>query len=173
MNKRILDITCGMRGIWFDKHHPAAIYCDRRKEHFVSEHGTVKSVRNIDVNPDVLCDFTNLPFDDGKFDLVVFDPPHLIGNDNSWIKKMYSYYPTKEDALRDIKKGFDEGMRVLRDGGVLIFKWAETRIPTRDIINAIGTEPLFGHRSGKKSNTHWMCFMKIPKDETYDTSCTS
>ena len=64
-------------------------------------------------------------------------------------------------------------MRVLRDGGVLIFKWAETSIPTRDIINAIGTEPLFRHRSGKKSNTHWMCFMKIPKDETYDTSCTS
>ena len=31
----------------------------------------------------------------------------------------------------------------------------------QEIGAAIGKEPLFGHRSGKKSNTHWACFMKI------------
>ena len=30
MDKKILDVTCGMRGIWFNKEHPAAIYCDKR-----------------------------------------------------------------------------------------------------------------------------------------------
>lgn len=24
MNKKILDVTCGSRTMWFDKHHPAA-----------------------------------------------------------------------------------------------------------------------------------------------------
>ena len=33
-------------------------------------------------------------------------------------------------------------------------------VPARELINAIGMEPLFGHHSGKKSNTHWLCFMK-------------
>lgn len=32
------------------------------------------------------------------------------------------------------------------------------------VINAIGHLPLFGHISGRKSKTHWMAFMKIPKE---------
>ena len=32
--KKILDVTCGSRTMWFDKNHPAALYCDRRKEEF-------------------------------------------------------------------------------------------------------------------------------------------
>jgi len=51
-------------------------------------------------------------------------------------------------------------MRVLKPYGVLILKWAETSIPTPEIIDAIGYEPLFGHKSGKKLGTNWMCFMK-------------
>ncbi len=32
MEKKILDVTCGGRSIWFNKHHPAAVYCDKRRE---------------------------------------------------------------------------------------------------------------------------------------------
>lgn len=32
MTKKILDVTCGSRAIWFNKNHPAAIYCDVRDE---------------------------------------------------------------------------------------------------------------------------------------------
>lgn len=32
--KKILDVTCGGRSIWFDKRHPAAVYCDKRKEEY-------------------------------------------------------------------------------------------------------------------------------------------
>ena len=32
MGKKILDVTCGSRTIWFNKTHPAAIYCDIRDE---------------------------------------------------------------------------------------------------------------------------------------------
>ena len=54
-------------------------------------------------------------------------------------------------------------MRVLKPNGVLILKWADTHISTSDLIKAIGAYPLFGHRSGKKMNTHWLAFMKEDK----------
>ena len=57
---------------------------------------------------------------------------------------------------------------MLHDGfrdGTLVFKWSEVEIPLRDVLSAIGAMPLFGHRSGKNMNTHWMCFMKLPEEE--------
>ena len=43
----------------------------------------------------------------------------------------------------------------------MVFKWSDISVSTREILDVIGQEPLFGHRSGKKMNTHWMCFMKF------------
>ena len=60
-------------------------------------------------------------------------------------------------------RGFSECVRVLKPNGVLILKWADTHISTSDLIKAIGAYPLFGHRSGKKMNTHWLAFMKEDK----------
>ena len=34
VNKKILDVTCGSRTIWFDKRHTAAVYCDKRDEEY-------------------------------------------------------------------------------------------------------------------------------------------
>lgn len=34
--------------------------------------------RTLNVNPDVIADFRDMPFPDESFYLVVFDPPHLI-----------------------------------------------------------------------------------------------
>lgn len=66
MEKKILDVTCGARSIWFNKHHPAAVYCDKRREQY---HHLWKNAGNcmLDINPDVVCDFTNLPFTDNSF----------------------------------------------------------------------------------------------------------
>ena len=158
-DKKILDCTCGSRGIWFNKHHPDAVYCDQRKEMWESDYGTRTSHRVCDVNPDVPCDFRDLPFEDETFSLVVFDPPHVKNlSKDSWLAKLYgSLDEGWQDMIRD---GYRECMRVLKPDGVLIFKWSDVSISTRDVINAIGHEPLFVHRSGKKMNTHWMCFMK-------------
>ena len=82
-NKRILDVTCGNRAIWFQKNEPHTIYCDKRKEEHRKRFGkTMKldgtqSERYLNINPDVQCDFTDLPFADESFSLVVFDPPHV------------------------------------------------------------------------------------------------
>jgi 23S rRNA G2069 N7-methylase RlmK/C1962 C5-methylase RlmI len=107
-------------------------------------------------------DFTDMSdFKDGSFKLVVFDPPHLkVAGDKSWMAKKYGKLkPTWKD---DIKKGFSECFRVLEDYGVLIFKWNETQIKTSEIIALTDTPPLFGHISGKRANTHWITFMKMP-----------
>ena len=158
--KKILDVTCGGRSIWFDKHHPAATYCDRRDEDFEGDFGQKNSHQEIHVHPDVMCDFTDLPFPDCSYPLIVFDPPHVLGlTDASWTKKKYGTLSDGwEKMLRD---GFRECMRVLKPDGVLIFKWSETKIPAADVWKAIGQKPLFGHHSGKKMNTFWACFMKL------------
>lgn len=59
-----------------------------------------------------------------------------------------------------INKGFQECMRVLKPNGTLIFKWSETDIPLKKILQIIGRQPLYGHKSGKRMQTHWLCFMK-------------
>ena len=124
--------------------------------------------RHLVIDPDIQCDFTDLPFDDCTFSLVVFDPPHIVNlGENSWLRKSYGSLDETWPAL--IRDGFNECMRVLKTDGVLVFKWSDISISTRDVIRAIGQEPLFGHRSGKKMNTHWMCFMKF-KDYKQQTS---
>lgn len=112
--------------------------------------------------PDVVCDFKDLPFDDNSFYLVVFDPPHLVNkSDSAWMVKKYGTLP--KNWQDELHRGFSECMRVLKPRGTLIFKWNEVQIPVSQIIEAIGYQPLFGHKSGKRQKTHWLCFMKEEK----------
>lgn len=168
-NKKILDATCGDRTIWFQKNEPHTIYCDKRREEWEGDFGKTlradgkKKHRHLIISPDIQCDFTNLPFENESFALVVFDPPHILNlSETSWMRK--SYGSLEGDWKPMIHDGFWECMRVLKHDGVLIFKWSDISVSTREIINVIGMEPLFGHRSGKKMNTHWMCFMKLYDD---------
>lgn len=163
MEKKILDVTCGSRSIWFNKNHPSAIYCDKREgtwsRTWKSNAKCGYSERITEIKPDVVCDFTDLPFDDNQFKLVVFDPPHLVkAKETAWLVKKYG--KLSEEWPKMLHDGFAECMRVLKPDGVLIFKWSEYDIPANDVWKAIGQKPLFGHHSGKKSNTFWACFMK-------------
>lgn len=164
--KKILDVTCGSRTIWFNKHHPAAVYCDKRRINESSrwKSGDEVSERFNVIDPDVLCDFTDLPFPDNSFRLVVFDPPHLVRiNENAWLAKKYGKLDDNWPQI--LHDGFLECMRVLKPDGVLIFKWAESDIPAEKVWKAIGDKPLFGHHSGKKSRTFWGCFMKLSESK--------
>nr|DAF32490.1 MAG TPA: Methyltransferase domain [Caudoviricetes sp.] len=149
--KKILDACCGSRMFWFDKQNPNVTFMDIRRHYEELETGHV-----VDVNPDIVGDFRDMPFESDTFDMVVFDPPHLIhAGDNSWLAKKYG----KLDELwpEDIRQGFAECMRVLKPNGSLIFKWNEDQISLQDVLAAIGEEPLFGN---KRSKTHWLVFMK-------------
>jgi len=155
-DKTILDPCCGPRGFWFDKHNPSVLYCDNR----VIEDVPICDGRQLEVKPDVVADFTALPFADESFVHVVFDPPHLVRiKETAWMAKKYSILPGAwENMLHD---GFSECWRVLKKNGTLIFKWSEYDIPIAKVIEVIGRQPLYGHRSGKKSKTHWMAFVKL------------
>lgn len=153
-DKPILDACCGSRMMWFDKQNPLATFMDIREEEY-----TLCDGRHLEVKPDVVADFTEMPFPDGSFRLVVFDPPHLDNpSPNSYMAQKYG--SLTKTWRTDLKAGFDECMRVLEPYGILIFKWNETRISTKRIIELFGVTPLFGHISGRHSKTHWMCFMK-------------
>lgn len=154
-DKIILDACCGSRMFWFDKENPNVLYADIRDE----EH-TLCDGRKLVVKPDIIADFTDMPFKDGTFKMVVFDPPHLkhLGR-NTWMAQKYGVLlPTWET---DIKAGFDECMRVLEPYGVLIFKWNEAQIKVRKILDIVQATPLFGHPTSKHGKTIWMCFMKM------------
>ncbi|MFW5758386.1 MAG: class I SAM-dependent methyltransferase [Bacteroidota bacterium] len=153
--KKILDACCGPRMMWFNKKHPDTLYMDNRVDEFTACDG-----RKIKINPDLMADFRNMPFDDNSFKLVVFDPPHLnkLGGNSYTAQKYGKLFNTWET---DLKAGFDECMRVLEPNGILIFKWNEFQIPVTKIIKLFEIEPLFGHKSGKNSLTHWMTFMKL------------
>lgn len=81
---------------------------------------------------------------------------------NAWLAKKYGKLPKDWKSL--IHDGFHECWRVLKQNGTLIFKWNEHEIPVREVIDAIGEHPLYGHRSGRASKTHWMAFVKLAKE---------
>jgi SAM-dependent methyltransferase len=66
----------------------------------------------------------------------------------------------KETWQDDLRLGFAECFRVLKPNGTLIFKWNEVDIPLREVLALTPEKPLYGHRSGKKANTHWVAFVK-------------
>lgn len=159
MKKRVLDVACGSKMFWFDKDNSDAVFCDKRN---VEKHEYYPG-RHIEIKPDVVCDFTNLPFENGTFKLVVFDPPHLIRvGEKSWTFEKYGRLET--DWKAEMQNGFAECFRVLDDDGVLVFKWNETQIPLREVLKLSPYPPLFGNKGGKNLKTHWLCFMKPHKE---------
>lgn len=153
VDKKVLDPCCGSKMFWFDRTNPMALFGDIRNENHILCDG-----RALEINPDMDLDFRSMPFDSGSFKLVVFDPPHLkSAGKESWTAKKYGVLSA--NWKEDLRRGFAECFRVLDIDGVLIFKWNETQIKTSEILKLTDREPLFGHRSGKASGTHWICFM--------------
>ena len=153
--KKVIDVCCGGKHFWFDKENPDVEFCDKRYEEDI----LLCNGQHIHVTPDVICDFKNLPFDDESFYLAVFDPPHLINkSEKAWMVKKYGTLP--KDWKTELKCGFDECMRVLKPYGTLVFKWNEAVVPTKEIIECFGKQPLFGHKSGKRMGTQWLVFIK-------------
>lgn len=153
MTPQVLDPACGSRMMWFDPDDPRAIFTDTRAESHELCDG-----RTLTVDPDAIADFRDLPFPDSTFRLVVFDPPHLerLGK-SSWTAAKYgALLPSWRD---DLRAAFAECFRVLRPGGVLIFKWSDVQIPTSEVLALAPIPPLFGHRSGRASKTHWVTFI--------------
>jgi 23S rRNA G2069 N7-methylase RlmK/C1962 C5-methylase RlmI len=154
--KKVLDVCCGPRGMWFDKYDDRALYLDKRNEQHINEYPS--GLKTLTVEPDIIGDFTDIKQPNESFYLVVFDPPHIKRNKLGEITKRYGNL--EEDWKETIRKGFTECFRVLKPNGTLIFKWCEVQFPIKDILALTDQKPLFGHKSGKKMLTHWVCFIK-------------
>lgn len=113
--------------------------------------------RKLEIKPDIIADFRNIPFNDNTFSMVVFDPPHLLKvGESSWLAKKYG--KLSDTWPQDLKQGFDECMRVLKPYGTLIFKWNEQQIKLSEVLECFSYKPIFGNR---RADTHWLVFMKV------------
>jgi ubiquinone/menaquinone biosynthesis C-methylase UbiE len=171
MSKPILDPCCGGKMFYFDKHDPRVFFMDICRVKTKLCDG-----RDFEIDPNLVGDFTQIPFLDNHFHCVIFDPPHLLRNTGkSKFADIYGslnekatptgYQQIKYVALysdwRDmLREGFAECFRVLKPYGTLIFKWSEIDIKVNEILSLTPYKPVIGHKSGKASKTHWILFFK-------------
>ena len=154
----VLDVCCGSKMFWFTRDDSRALFLDKRRERVT--YTDCGKPRHNDIDPDLLCDFSKLPFRDETFSLVVFDPPHLkrTGPSKGWMKLKYGELDKQWEEM--LRAGFSECFRVLKPEGVLIFKWCSVQIPLERVLALAPEPPLFGHNTGHRAQTHWMTFMK-------------
>lgn len=152
-----IDVCCGGKMFYFDKNPDFMTFMDIRKE----EKGFNQYRKNHEVQPDIVGSFTDIPFSNEEFDLVVFDPPHLK-SETSKLNVHLLYGVLDPKTWRDdIRKGFSECFRILKKGGILIFKWNESSIKIKEVLSLSEKEPLFGNKQGTKLNTHWLVFVNV------------
>lgn len=163
--KRVLDPCCGSRMFWFDRDNPEVVFGDIRSETITvtdRSHGREDGTRTLHIAPDEQMDFRAIPYPDESFYLVVFDPPHLVrAGPRSWLAAKYG--KLSDDWRDDLRQGFAECFRVLKPNGTLVFKWNETQIKVSEVVALAPMPPLFGHISGRKSQTHWLTWLKDGK----------
>lgn len=157
----ILDACCGGRHWWWDKDHPLAVYMDNR----VAPPGSIPPRPNWSCEPDLIGDFRAMPFSDGLFRLVLFDPPHNVRKELGGYNGVRYGALTAETEQDDLRRGFAECWRVLAPGGTLVFKWAgkldrvEPHFPATPIVGSRSAP-----RGTKGLGTRWIIFYK-PLDE--------
>lgn len=143
---------------WFDKHDKRAIFMDKRLETYTHKQKARKD-HLIIIEPDIVSDFTNIPYPDNTFSCVIFDPPHIVADKITG--SMHMYYGILSGDWREmLRKGFAECFRVLKPCGTLVFKWCEISIPLREILALTPEKPIIGNQKAKTSKTHFVIFLK-------------
>ena len=147
-NKFILDACCGTRMFWNDKNHSNVLYIDNR----IREKGFAIDNDKREIKPDIQMDFRNMNFKDNSFKMVVFDPPHIIRNSEAGVYSRVYGILSRDTWKEDIGKGFKECWRVLDDYGTLIFKWSESSIKLKEVLEIINQQPLIKHKGWSCNN---------------------
>ena len=120
------------------------------------------SIRTLGVHPHVLGDFRRMPFADGAFAQVMFDPPHLLNAwERGWLRKKYGVL-NKETWREDLRRGFQECWRVLAPLGTLVYKWNTCQVALAEVSPMFPDEPTFHTRVDR---THVFIFIKPGRKE--------
>lgn len=166
LDPEILDACCGGRMWWWDKNHPLALYMDIHQAEKGSalkfDGGKRNSSPGWSCEPDILASFTDMPFDDESFQMVVFDPPHNVrpSGPRGVNGLMYgALHPDNEQEV--LRSAFSECWRVLRPGGSLIFKWAGD---IKRVKPHFPATPIVGTRVPRGLTTWWLTFYKPLKE---------
>jgi hypothetical protein len=149
----ILDATAGNRSIYTYKKSENIIFIDIEKQLWVK--------------PTLFADSRKLPFKDGTFHTIIFDPPHDWGDKPfdfkmaEWLKsrqwgRTYPYqftyygwdkYKNRSELIKYIYESQAEFARVSTEDALLFLKWNETKIPLNRILTVF---------------THWRVLIEIP-----------
>lgn len=157
----ILDPCCGSKMFYYDKESDVVMFGDIRELHTKLCDG-----RELHIQPDKLMDATDMKgIEDNTFSCVIFDPPHLVQvGESSWLAQKYGHLPLLWEEW--MNKAFAECFRVLKPGGMLLFKWNEEDIPHRAVLRcALPYKPIAGDKTGK---TRWTFFCKYLGGESYN-----
>lgn len=146
----ILDATAGNRANWTNKNPKDVIFLDIEKQ--------------LEKKPTIFADNTQTPFLNSSFDTVYYDPPYdwnkkthffsfpnktlfykygKYGTSDETCKHGWTYYgidryKNKSSLLNHIYKAQKEFQRILKEDGILIFKWNEMAILLRRIMSLFG-----------------------------------
>jgi SAM-dependent methyltransferase len=172
---KILDATCGTKAMWYEKNHPLVTYMDIREGKYLWWNPKKAYKKNVIVEPDVIGDFTNLDYLDNTFDMVIFDPPHILRTDihdkNYNMGNRYGFLP-RDNWKQILKKGIKELFRVLKPEGIFIFKWADTDKPVEEVLKLFPYKPIFGNKNRfnnrRKKNTYWIVYLKYDVNRRLD-----
>ena len=130
--------------MWFQRKYKDAVYLDKRRRKA----------------PDIVADFRKLPFRDGVFDLVLFDPPHTDPGKAIMAEKFGN---VNHFSLGGLYHAFRELFRVLRNNCFLVLKWGTHTYSLRQVLQYSPIKPLFGQRTRQRKNmceTYWVLFQK-------------
>lgn len=169
----ILDATAGNRTMWLVKQSKYIIYIDME--------------RKLKNKPTIFADNMQTPFLDKAFDTIFYDPPHKWGGKDepypmypSEVKKWkqahepfaFTYYgwdkyKTRIALIRHIFFAAREFYRILKDDGLLWFKWNEVGIPLDRVLACFSdwiemlrlyiSDP---SHTASQHQTFWLCFQK-------------
>ena len=146
----ILDLSAGFRWMWDDRKRDDVVFLDIRRQ----------------TSPTVLADSRRLPFKDGTFELILFDPPHVNFGARSNMSRDFGHLTTAQ--IRDLLKGtFAESRRVAAKGAKMVFKWNDHDQRLERVLEI--ARPwwllMFGscHRRNSRGATLWCMMEQAPE----------
>lgn len=159
----ILDATCGLKEMWFQKDAEDVVYLDMRHGAIAYTEDKFKllpELRNQYIKPTIIGDNRNLPFKNNSFTMVLYDPPHIISKEANDILSMKYSVLSPITWTMDMSSAIKELFRVLKPNGFFVFKWSEHSRALKEALKLFPYKPLFGTNVSYKNKTWWIVFRK-------------